>query len=73
MPGFEAFDRWVVENDIPDKGRPEGLACWLSGQKGSGRAVRFEKVEPGHEQILEDHEQRELDALPSGLDRDREN
>jgi hypothetical protein len=34
--------------------------------------ARFEKVEPGDEQILPPHEQRELDALPSGLDRDRE-
>ena len=31
----------------------------------TGREVRFEKVEPGDEQILEDREQRELDALPS--------
>jgi hypothetical protein len=34
-----------------------------------GPVPRFEKVEPGDEQILEDREQRELDALPSGLDR----
>jgi hypothetical protein len=30
---------------------------------------RFEKVEPGDEQILPPREQRELDALPSGLER----
>jgi len=29
---------------------------------------RFEKVEPGDEQILEDRAQRELDGLPSALD-----
>ena len=28
---------------------------------------RFEKVEPGDEQILEDREQRELDGVPSFL------
>jgi hypothetical protein len=32
---------------------------------------RFEKVEPGNEQILPPLEQRELDALPSGLGRKR--
>lgn len=31
--------------------------------------VRYEKVEPGEEQILPPREQRELDALPSALDR----
>ena len=31
----------------------------------------LEKVEPGDEQILESREQRELDALPSRLDRGR--
>ena len=36
-----------------------------------GPVPRFEKVEPGDEQILEDREQRELDALPSRLDRKR--
>ena len=40
----------------------------------NGRAGRSasRKVEPGDEQILPPREQRELDALPSGLDRKRE-
>jgi hypothetical protein len=32
-----------------------------------GRPVRYEKVEPGAEQILEDPEQRNLDGVPSFL------
>jgi hypothetical protein len=32
-----------------------------------GRPVRYEKVEPGDEQILPDREQRDLDAVPSFL------
>ena len=36
-----------------------------------GRPVRYEKVEPGDEQILPPREQRELDGLPSGFDRKR--
>ena len=35
-----------------------------------GRPVRFEKVEPGDEQILPPREQRELDVVRSALDRD---
>jgi hypothetical protein len=49
----------------------EAFARWLKEQN-EGRPVRFEKVEPGDEQILPDREQRELDALPSGLDREAE-
>ena len=48
---------------------PEAVARWLSDQ--AGRPLRFEKVRPGYEQILPRREQRELDALPSGLDRER--
>jgi hypothetical protein len=44
------------------------FARWLKEQN-AGQPVRFEKVEPGDEQILPEREQRELDALPSGLDR----
>ena len=47
------------------------FAAWLREQN-EGRPMRFEKVEPGDEQILPLREQRELDALPSGLDRNRE-
>ena len=43
------------------------IARWL--EKQTGREVRFEKVEPGDEQILPPREQRELDALSSRLDR----
>jgi hypothetical protein len=48
-----------------------GVRRWIAEQTG-GPVPRFEKVEPGDEQILEDREQRKLDALPSGLDRKRE-
>ena len=48
----------------------EAFARWLSEQ--AGKPVRFERVESGDEQILPPREQRELDALPSGLDRTRE-
>ena len=41
---------------------------WLQEQNG-GRPVRYERVDPGDEQILPPREQRELDALRSGLDR----
>jgi hypothetical protein len=50
-------------------GPMQGFECvrpWLEEQV--GRPVRFE-VEPGDEQILPLCEQRESDALPSGLDR----
>jgi hypothetical protein len=46
----------------------EAVARWLSER--TGRPVRWEKVEPGDEQILEDREQRELDAVPSAHDRE---
>ena len=63
MPGFEDFERWVVENEIPEEEWPEAIARWLGEQTGDS-PVRFEKVEPGDEQILADREQRELDSLP---------
>jgi hypothetical protein len=47
--------------------RPEARARWL-GEQMEGPPVRFEKVEPGDEQILEDRARRELDAVPSALD-----
>lgn len=47
----------------------QAFARWLKEQN-EGRPVRYEKVEPGDEQILPPREQRELDALPSGLDRE---
>jgi hypothetical protein len=49
-----------------DEERPEAFAGWLGEQMG-GSPVRFEKVAPGDEQILEDREQRDLDAVPSFL------
>jgi hypothetical protein len=67
VPGFENFERWVVENEIPDEERPVALARWL-GKQTRRPPLRFERVEPGHEQILADREQRDLDGLPSALD-----
>jgi hypothetical protein len=43
-----------------------GVARWIAEHTG-GPVPRFEKVEPGDEQILEDREQRELDGVPSLL------
>jgi hypothetical protein len=47
------------------EGASEAIARWLSER--AGRPIRSEKVKPGDEQILAPREQRELDALPSGL------
>jgi hypothetical protein len=46
------------------------VARWLGDR--TGEPVRFEKVEPGDEQILPDRAQRDLDGLPSGLAGPRE-
>ena len=62
------FDRYVAEHSIPEEGLPEAYARWIAERTG-GPVPRFEKVEAGQEQILEEWEQRELDALPSALDR----
>ena len=66
MAGFEDFDRYIAEHNIPEKEWPEAFAHWIAEQTG-GPAPRFEKVEPGDEQILGDREQRDLDAVPSFL------
>ena len=50
---------------------PEAFARWIAERTG-GPEPRFEKVEPGDEQILEDREQRELDGVRSALDHDEE-
>jgi hypothetical protein len=51
---------------VPDfEEAPEAIARWLSDQ--AGRPIRFEKVEPGDEQILPPREQRELDGVLSLL------
>jgi hypothetical protein len=42
---------------------PEAFARWIADQTG-GPPPRFERVEPGDEQILEDREQRDLDGVP---------
>ena len=60
------FDRYVAENNIPEEKWPEAFARWIAEQRG-GSAPRFERVEPGDEQILEDREQRDLDGVPSFL------
>jgi hypothetical protein len=44
--------------------RAARIARWLGERTG-----RYEKVQPGDEQVLPDREQRELDALPSRLAR----
>ena len=63
------FDGYVAEHDIPEEKWPEAFARWIAERTG-GPVPRFEKVAPGHEQILEDQEQRDLDSLPSALDRE---
>jgi hypothetical protein len=66
MRGFEDFDRYLAEHDIPEEEYPEAFARWL-GQQTGGQPVRFEKVKPEDEQILPTREQRELDGVPSFL------
>jgi hypothetical protein len=60
------FDRYVAEHNIPEEEWPEAFARWIA-ERTDGPVPRFEKVEPGDEQILEDQEQRDLDAVPSFL------
>jgi hypothetical protein len=55
MPGFEFFEFYGA-----------AFARWLQEQN-EDRPNRYEKVEPGDEQILPPREQRELDAVPSYL------
>ena len=45
---------------------PEAFARWIAERTG-GPVPRFEKVEPGDEQILRDREQHDLDGVPSFL------
>lgn len=52
MHGFELYGRT--------------LALWLQEQN-EGQPIRYEKVEPGDEQIFPPREQRELDSVPSFL------
>jgi len=68
LVGSEAdFDRYVAEHNIPEEEWPEAFARWFAEQT-SGPVPRFEKVEPGDEQILEDREQRDLGGVPSLLE-----
>jgi hypothetical protein len=65
--GSEAdFDRYVAEHNIPEEELPEAFARWIADQTG-GPPPRFERVEPGDEQILEDRSQRDLDSVRSAL------
>jgi hypothetical protein len=48
--------------------RAARIARWL-GERTGRPPLRYEKVQPGDEQVLPDREQRELDALPSRLAR----
>jgi hypothetical protein len=58
------FGRCIAEHNIPEEEWPEAFALWIAEVTG-GPVPRFEKVEPGDEQILEDREQRELDGVTS--------
>lgn len=69
VAGFEDFHRYVADRSTSEEEWPEAFARWVAEQTG-GPMPRFETVEPGDEQILEALEQRELDRLPSALDRD---
>lgn len=60
------FDRYVAGHQIPEEEWPEAFAHWIAEQTG-GPVPRFERVEPGDEQILPPREQRELDGIPSLL------
>jgi len=60
------FEHYVAEHNIPEEEWPEAFAHWIAEQTG-GPVPRFEKVEPGDEQILEDREQCDLDGVPSFL------
>lgn len=57
----------TLRNVRPFEFDAPAVTQWLEEQM--GRPVRYEKVEHGDEQILPPREQRELDALPSALDR----
>jgi hypothetical protein len=50
--GSQDFERYVAEHNIPEEEWPEAFAHWIAEQTG-GPVPRFEKVEPGDEQILE--------------------
>jgi hypothetical protein len=66
VPGVENFDSYIAEHNIPEEEWPEAFALWIAEQTG-GAQPKFEKVEPGDEQILPPREQRELDGVPSRL------
>ena len=70
MSSLEDFECYVAKHGIPEEHCPAAFARWIAEVTGGG--ARFENVEPGDEQILPRREQRELDALPSGLGRKRE-
>jgi hypothetical protein len=65
MLGLDDFDRYVDEHGIPREHYPAAFALWIA-EKTGGPVPRSEKVEPGDERILEDHE-RDLDGVPSFL------
>jgi hypothetical protein len=66
VAGFEDFDRYVEENNVPLDDDGEAFARWIADRTGCP-APRFEKPQPGDELILPDREQRELDGVPSFL------
>lgn len=66
MVGFEDFDRYCAEKNVRPDDYGDSFARWIAERTG-GRVLRFERVEPGDEQILEERTQRELDGVPSFL------
>jgi hypothetical protein len=61
--GSEAgFDRYIAEHNIPEEEWPEAFARWIAERTGDP-VPRFEKVEPGDEQILPDRELEPCETL----------
>jgi hypothetical protein len=65
-PGIATVPPMPVDRDSEQQAAD--VAAWLSRR--AGARVRYERVAPGDEHVLPEREQRELDALPSRLDRD---
>jgi hypothetical protein len=61
VAGFDDFDRYCADDNVQADDCGEAFARWIAERTGSP-APRFEKVEPGDEQILPEREQRDLDG-----------
>ena len=64
MPRWLLRARLLTVADFEEA--PQTIARWLSER--AGRPICFKKVKPSDEQVLPPPDQRELDALLSGLD-----